>query len=745
MSEKWKGGSVATEDKRLDATHPESRTEKVIELSKERSDDVYSEVKSAIKKREYWHTKMHEFYKRRYGIRAEKTFPWPNCSNITIPLIDSRIRSLKPVYLNAVFAVSPMVTIEVHAGEDPEKARRVEAFYEWLVYSRMTNTRKKIAHLLDSMVVYGFGVMKAAWRYETERVHRALEIKSLDAELLRVGADRDSVPSEVIEQAAITQLGLNPEYESDRKAIASVVSQWKSGAKIIEVSVQKVTYDAPDWMPIAPWDVVVPWDSPDDVDRLPWITHIVRLTPQEVLDLAESGRYDKEPAKRAADSMSNRTTSQEAMLSVFEQYRVQREGLLGSNVSKPTLVEIWEIYFWHDLNGDGLMERCVMDVAAETGDVLKVRQFPYEHAQWPFAKFNLEETEDRWYAPRGITEMLWDLNEEINATHNMWLDRQTMQNAMSFKYRDGSIKNPSNIRPKPGHGIPVKRMEDFEMLNVQVLDFTYDNQERVLRAWADEYTGNPGLAFNNVVNRVERRTATEVGEISQSSDRIASADVLQFQESMRRLHWQTLRLWTQYGDDYVEIRLDRQKSSIRVSKADLDGRFDLVPSGRLEHSDPRARSQKLLNDIAMASSPMIAPYSNLYEMWRDYMEMSDFRGAARYLRAPGLFEQDAAQQQYAEIIFMQGIRQPAEVRQAEAHDVHVAVLQEALPVWQQRDPELSNLLSAHLFMHMIAAGRIKIDDPALGRLPWTFAQTGDRIQAIPRQTVGSEIANAVGV
>lgn len=665
----------------------------------------------------------HTLYVRRNGIPA-----WcGNCSNINIPLTDSRIRAIKPIFKRAVFSVTPIATFQPLEGEDPELCRRVESFYDWLVRIRMTRTRKVMSFLCDGFLQYGFGFIECTWKYKTERVTRKLDLSNLGA------ADRDQVRDEEVEQAAISQLGLNPEYEDDAKAITSVVQQFRAGKDFIEASLQKVVYDAPQWEYVPPWDVIVPWDAFDDVDRAPWLTRVLHMRPQELKDEAAQDRYEQDVVNDICKNfyVKKASTFPSTQMTMLEADKAIREGIAREEQS-PNYIEVWRRYGWQDINGDGLDERVVTDFHAGTNKVLRHWAFPYDHGEWPLVKINAEDNEDRWYAARGYPELLWDLQDEINATHNMWIDRQVLTNALPFKYREGTQDNPTKLQPQPGSGIPVKRMDDFEMLNWPIIDFTFDSQERVLKAWADEYTGNPGLAFNNVVNRVERRTAREVDEISVNAEGIASDDVGNFQDGLSRLHWQTLRLWKQYGPEWVEVRASPKAQPIRVSKVDLDGKFSLFPTGHLENSNPAVRKQTLLNDMALAANPAISPYTNMWEMWRDYMEMSDYRGSQRYLRAPGLFEQDAAQQQYAEVIMMQAVRQPVDVNFSDPHDVHIAAIEQVIPAQQKKDPELVGILSAHVFMHMIAAGALRLDDPSLQQLAWNFVIVGNRVKALPK-------------
>ena len=675
--------------------HPESRG---IDLAPQIKDetvvDLVKQVEKAVGDRSQWENKQRVFYERRFGIRGEKNFPWPGSSNINIPLIDKTIRRQKPLYVSAVFGVNPVLSIETLGEAAPERARRIENFYDWLIRYKMDHCRETQIHSIDHFLTYGQSYIKAVWDHQTERKTRTLDLSFLPEDV-----DRSEVTDEDFIQLA-PQMGLDLNNKEDRIAFESVLKQFRDGKEFLKVSLQVVKQNAPAWHFVDSRDIVVPFDSSDEIDTLPWIAHRMFLTPAEIKARGIQGMYDSEVAQKVAkESKTSEIASRDT--SYVNTARTVREGVSATSASG-SHIEVYEIYFHHDINGDGLEEKCVMTISAKGNEVLRLIEYPYEHGEWPFTRFVYEITEPRWYAPRGIPELLHDLNAEINAQHNAKLDRMTIQNALTFKVREGSIRNPSQLRFRPGSYIPVRRMDDIQPITHQVMDYSFEAEERTLKAYAEEYVGVQDFGISNVNQKVERRTAAEVQEISRMSQMQGALDIQIFQESMRRLHRQTLFLWAQYGDMSVMVNIDGREP-VMFNRWDLYSDFDLIPTGRLDNMDSRARSQKALADMQVASSPNFSPFINSYELVRDYFENSDYRSSRRFLRAPGVMEEDAASEQLTEIQFMQTMKQVAPVDQGDAHQIHMEVLQQAIEA-NMEDQELVLLMTGHLALHSSMLG-----------------------------------------
>jgi hypothetical protein len=691
------------------------------------------EGERAIADRSYWEKKLEVWYARRYGLRSPKTFPWPGCSNLNIPLTDKVIRRLQPVFQSAVFRVSPIVSIEPLGQTSTETARSLEHGYDWLVRYRMKNARQAMQYVDDALLMYGFAVSKITWEYEADRFVRKEDV----SDIVPVGTDRSEIPEQDIALELSRRFSLDPSKEDERDLLEEATRQFFAGEEVIEVETDRVIYNAPRWQYVDPIDAIVPWDSDLDIDNFPWFIHRTYLADHELEHRAKSKRYDPQKVKSVLDSEKAKSASLNG--STLEQRRQWREGVSGGKaMKKENSHEIWEVYFRHDLNNDGVSERYVATVHYATSEILRVIPYPYEHNEWPFTRFAFEMTEPRWYSSRGIPELIYDLQVEVNAQHNAKLDNMAITNSKSFIYRDGSVRNPEKWRFRPGAMFPARRPEDVVPLNHQILDFSFNAEEEALRAWAEEYVGTPDFGISNINQRVERRTATEIQQIQSSTGAVAESALETFQESMRRQHRQTLFLWAQYGEPQVLVRVNGGLNEIVFVRFDLYKDFDLIPTGKLDNLTPNDRINRAFSVMQLVNNPTTARYINAFEVTKDIIENVNYRDSQRYLLAPGVFEQNENLEQINEINVMDAIGEVHPVDVSDDHELHLQILGQAIEAAAD-DPGKQMLLQGHAVMHLYLMGERSALEQFQQQTGAQVEQVGNRlVMGLPQQQMQQE-------
>jgi len=657
-------------------------------------DQIVKDGERALNDRRDWERKAREWYSRRYGIRSPKNFPWKGASNLNIPLTDKIMRRIKPTFQNAVFSVNPIATIEP-LGEMPKTtATSIERGYDWLVRYRMERSRQEMGYVDDAMLTYGFSLLKTVWEYEAERATRSVRVDWLTPE---EEAERDIVPPATVARDIARRFALDE--VDDIELIEELTRSFFAGEEELTITLTTEVYDAPRWHYASPMDVIVPWDSSLNIDDFPWIIHRMYLTPSQLEQRIHSGRYDGSKLPAGAELMGRETPA----TAELDQRQQWREGVQGSEQNAESQIVMWEIYFRHDADGDGVSERYVATVHKASNTVVRVIPFPYEHREWPFTRFDFESNEPRWYATRGIPEMIHDLQVEINSQHNAKTDNMAIGNSKAFVYRKGSIRNAGNWKFRPGAMFPVARgPDDVREIPHQSMDFSFNAEEENLRAWAEEYIGTPDFGISNINQRVERRTATEVQQIQQSTGAVAELTLRRYQESMRRVHRQTLFLWAQYGDPTVLVRVAGGEP-ITFIRYDIYRDFDLVPTGDTNNLTPQARLARATALTNLAESQVFGPYVRPFEIAREVVENLDFRNAERYLIEPGIERTDAADQQIDEIAAMRIYLQPEPVDQRDNHQEHLQVLQAALTNMTGDDPAAA-ALTAHFAIHASFVG-----------------------------------------
>jgi hypothetical protein len=688
--------------------------------------ELISEVERALTDRRIWEQKRRLHYSKRYGLRNEKVFPWKGCSNLRIPLTDKILRRISPALKSSVFSVTPVVTVEPFGDMPATAARNMEHGYDWLLRYRMRRSREELQYAHDNCIAYGIGLMKVCWHYESE-----IETRKIDVDFVDPNIDRKVVPLQELSLEIATRFAVDP--IENREQINSVIQQFLDGAEELSIQIENVIYDAPRWYFVDAMDCLVPWDSGTDVDRLPWIGHRCRMTRRELQVSIKHAGFDPKNTKLVIDGLENFSNRQEDEL---DTRRNMREGI-GGDTKKSSTAEIWEIHYFADKDGDGVDEKHVLTWSADKKLELRDIPYEYEHGQWPYTYFSFEANEPRWYSSRGVVEMLLDLQTEIDTQHNAKLDNMAIRNTVSFIYRAGSIKD-KQWRFSPGAMFPTQRgPQDASPLSFQPMDYSSNSEEESLRAWSEEYIGTPDFGISNINQRVERRTATEVDQISQSSGAIAAEFLERTQESHRRLHRQTMLLWAQYGKDNVMVRVTGQPAPVPFSRFDLRKDYNLVPTGRLDNLTPNMRLQRAGVALDLARDQVTGPFVRTYEVVREIFENLDYHNAERFINEPGNFDQEAKARQTAEIAQMAILQEVHPVDQRDLHQQHAEVCAAALS--NGANQEAAPFIAAHMALHMFFLGQ-KQQFQQLLQEGWQPAQAGTKVTLIPPQPQQQEMA-----
>jgi hypothetical protein len=463
-----------------------------------------------------------------------------------------------------------------------------------------------------------------------------------------------------ISQLAVERFGLNPEDDVDQKAITKIINFIVNDDDDVEIKRNYIVQDAPYVTSVDPTKFF-PEEGVMDLQDAERLTEIFPDTINEMRQKARTGWYDKEAVEKVIkqiqadeDSPSADNSGSDSAKSDFSQLdneRRQREGITATE--RAGIIENKEVYCMYDIDGDGVKERCLLIYNPATKIRLRFMEFPYEHGQWPYVQIRNEETDGRFHSPRGIGEILNDIDDMITQNHRNKLNAMQIGNSPTFKYRLGSNINPGNMQWTPGQFYPVMNMGDFEQVQVNVKDFSFDNEEGQLRFWSEGLLGSFDAAFRE--QRSESRTATEVAAIEGVQQSAQSLKIARFQRDMKKVYHQIWSLWMQYGPSRFTVATSNGELK-QFSKFEIDGRFDLVPVGTIGNTNPQGefvKAQQRFQTIAqLAGAGMLGLLGDKYELdigaaFKDLMNKDDFVASNRILRTRTEEEVQQIQQQRA--------------------------------------------------------------------------------------------------
>lgn len=542
-----------------------------------------------------WESNQEKFHKLRMRIKKEKTFPFKGCANLRMPTVEIKIRKLKAALINVLLGIRPVVAVVPTPSGNWQTAKKVEKFLDHLLMNVM-NVKNKLVIAIDQTLEKGFYLMKPYWKVEITTRIEELTLDDISVEEAMWLFDPQRSVEEI--KQAIAQrfsVDMSERVRDDNiRSVENAASQLLSGKTTIKMPVQDVICDYPDVALCSPERVYVPTTSGVDPQSCQYIIHEFLMPLEQVKRNAEFKGWKKLPVSEI--EMYKTVDLNDKNIDYLKD---TREGIQRIQ-SNGELVKIWECYCWHDINNDGVKEKCVVTLAPDFDKVLRKITLPFYSGKFPFVKMFYELTDDRWFSHRGIPEIIEDIVKEIDIQHMQKIDYGTIANSPMFLYRAGQVsKNTTNF--SFGQGLPVHGMQPlddvFKSLNKQNpnIEFSYEREQMLLESKVEELIGQVDFTLQSMINRRQPRTLGEVEMQNQNMQQVFSLDADMFRNSFGELVNFIYELWCQYGDDNYEFLYFGQQGQgerIKLTKEEIQGKYTITIRGNDQNTNPQNRLQK---------------------------------------------------------------------------------------------------------------------------------------------------------
>lgn len=597
--------------------------------------DLFRQVEDGENLRGPWNQKMDYYFRMRMRIRKEKNFPFPGCSNLRLPTIEKYIRKIKASLFNIAWGIKPHAMVIPEPMSNPEAGWKLETYLDWLLETKV-KFPKKLSILIDKMLEKGFAIAEPIWKMSDERRTFEIDLADIPKDVLMqiFSSLEDESLVESIAKLFSVDMSESVRYENTEE-LKRALGELRNGKAKVKLTLADETYNNVDINIHDPENVYVPVDStlnPQEARFIaiecfePWAV-VKQKAAKGIYDKAVVDLMDAYGAIKLDNVPSQGNSSLSSPSRTSEITEDMREGITRMNNSSRN-VKLWRVYAWYDLDGDGIEERNVFILAPEWKKILTKFPFTYANKKWPIIRFDSEVTMDRWYAPRGIPEILEDIDKEINAQHNQKIDQQTIRNTPMFAFRPG-IVNPRLVKFIPGQGIPVNGLtplnDAITVLNNtnSNAEFSYRDEEMLLKSEIQELFGQVDYSLQSQINRREPRTASEAMQAAQSANLVFSLDANLFGESMSELFTQIVQLTQQYLQDSVYFQVVGEGQTVHLKRDEIQGEFNI----RIRGNDINTNASKRL-ELAQAKIQMLAnPYSiqsGMYTPVNHYYAMKEY-------------------------------------------------------------------------------------------------------------------------
>lgn len=573
--------------------------------------------------RTFWDSQVDRYIRLRYGIREQKNFPWKNAANYMMPLIDTDIGRVKPSYVNLT-NVTPIVNFEPYGPEDIEPARKREFLFDWRMRTKV-NYFEQYVMGIDMMLLQGAVIFKTNWKFVTRKFYRKIDLGEMPQQVLEALYD-PRMDDAMLYRIIVEEFQIDDTFDENKEAVGKVIKDFREGESEFEMTLVEASEDRPELTACSIRDdVTFPVDT-CNLNDARFIDYTYTKSQNDILMGMKEGRYEK----FSEEEVMKWSTS------IPETKRGRRQQMTMNN-RKDELVWLHETCVWYDIDNDGIEERCIVTWPDANPDmILRFIEMPYDHGQWPYVLVKREFNGPGAFESRGYGALGEDFQTAITTFVNQSVDNGTIVNTPRTKYKRGSIANIRNIRYVPGEALEIlTNLDDvkIEQGGNSSQAFLFQSAQ-YFKSWADQRTGNitAGLsASNNMQGNGQQgtKTAKEIGLVEQIGSEVQSLDLQVFQNQMANVYYQIDALYEQFGSDQEEILITGEQP-IRVSRQEIQGKFNIVPNGKLDNSNPQLRAAKAFNLMRVfLNDPMI----NQRELKEHFLVESDVRLAKILLKS----------------------------------------------------------------------------------------------------------------
>ena len=637
----------------LDEVHSVDITEDIQSFVTTTAKDIVSEQTD----RSVWEIIIDRLKDLRFGYKKTKTHPWDNAANHSIPLIDYHITQAKPDYVNLLLGTSPVCTFEPYGSEDVEPAKKRELLYDWRMRTKV-KLFKPYCIGIDKALEQGSVVFKVDWKYTTKNYTDEFDLEDLDAGIVEALED-PMITDEALRQIIIEELTVDPDFEENIEEIDKAIIKFREGERKFKFDFIEVKDNRPEVTALDVRDeLFVPKDTTDlqdarFIDQPFWrTTNQIKIAMQD----EKYKEYDDNAiagwgAKKGGAKKANRNTS----LSSSEQDDIHL---------------LHETCVWYDINEDGIKEKCIVTWPDNSpNDVLRFIEVPYDHGMFPYVQIKREFIDNGFYASRGIAALDEDFQIAISESINQAEDNGTIVNRPVVVMKRNTVTNIKNRRYIPGETVETngspKDYEVRQMTNIsQPMLF---QAAQYLKNWADGRIGSLTQGLSEISNlpgsgQGGKKTKAEIDLVSTLGEKVPSLDLQIWQQQMAEVHYQIDALYEQFGDEEEEILITGEEPQ-KVSRHEIQGRFNVVPNGRLDNTDPLLRANKAFNLMKIF---MGDPDINQYELKKLFLTDYDDRIGKRILYSlEDKSQREQMQQQMMEAMTAKAKEEGIEIKQIE--------------------------------------------------------------------------------
>lgn len=367
---------------------------------------------------------------------------------------------------------------------------------------------------------------------------------------------------------------------------------------------ENVYYKGPDFIVLEPDDFIAPAETAETLHDFSWVCRKVRLTPQQLLDGEQQGRYQgvKENFQEIlALAYGHPQRSSEGDVVIRE--KDAAEGVNMENpMSSPSTVLVLEWFGrWRmlkrsqtdadlfdvdkrQLNESDIVVRILPEMGGKVIGAQDLRKL-YPACPHPRPLVEASYQKDGSYWCDGLIQQLIDTEDEVRQNYNTATDGQGLCANPPVGYKPAQGFEPKSFKLIPGQMIPM----DNPASDMKQMEFHFDLQgaaarEQTVLAFAERLTGMTDGAMGRQSDRPNApRTARGQAMLLQQGNLRMTIDTVTLREDYAEVFQHFWLLETMFSDASTFFRVTEEDANglfpvhqggSYLEKADRDGSYD---------------------------------------------------------------------------------------------------------------------------------------------------------------------------
>lgn len=467
------------------------------EERKEIEEDLWMLVRDYYETSEYLQNLLAHYNDMAEGISQPKNFPWPNSSNLFVPLAETKLN-------------------EIHAS-----ARQTLLKGDQLYYVRSTGlpTSQDQCSKLERFLNFKIAVELPLVDKFSQLIWAAGRDGTAIAHI--TWADDKKPVTEIKGYANVTEfLATYPTPEESgltKNQYDKVLEKFSRGepVKLLE-TVEKSVYKGPRVEVVELQDFVMAPMTSIKTSHARLVGKIFTRRGPELREMAKNQDWSDEQVEKVI-----KTKEDGQRQDISTDLKDQIEGI--SRKSGRGEFILFNGIYRKALGKDGIEKNYLVTFHIQSktlmGDLIK---YPYLHGKDNFVPIRLKRRPNRFLG-RSIMQMLDDINQEINTQHNQRIDSRTITTVPTFKVKISEKGNFDPSRPdqrfSPGRNFYLTDLAAVQQFDIKDTDMGESIQEEQnLMTLADRLTGSSQLQSGQETKMDPRAPAAKVSMLLNKSN-----------------------------------------------------------------------------------------------------------------------------------------------------------------------------------------------------------------------------------